>query len=330
MTFRPRPYRPLLLNGDAQTVIARYWRVPPDDPRFPARELIFETEPGVKVLAHENRRGNGNDAPILLILHGLAASSIAPYVRRLSQSALAAGYDVVRPNVRNCGDTEHLSPTLYHSGLTADVRAIVDQLAPAPVFIAGFSMGGNIALKLAGEWGAEPPRHVHGICGISVPIRLGDCSRQIGLPRNRLYERRFMRMLRRTFRRKQQLMPERYGSFSVDGVRSLYEFDQQITAPVFGFADANDYYEKSSAAAFLPLVRVPSLLIQAADDPFIPPEAYADPVLKQNPSVQLLCMKHGGHVAFLSRQLPRFWAEQQALAFFSELRSEPKPPHPTL
>jgi len=321
VTFGPRPYRPLLRNGDAQTVLARYWYVPPDDPRFPARERIFETEPDVKVLAHENRGGNGSHAPILLILHGLAASSTAPYVRRLTQSALAAGYDVVRPNVRNCGGTEHLSPTLYHSGLTADLRAIVDELAPAPLFIAGFSMGGNIALKLAGEWGNAPPRHVHGICGISVPIRLRDCSRQIGLPRNRLYERRFMRMLRRTFRRKQQLMPERYGSFSVDGLRSIYDFDDNITAPVFGFDGADDYYEKCSAAAFLPSVRVPSLLIQAADDPFIPAAAYSDPALKQNPSVRLLLTKHGGHVAFLSRDLPRFWAEQQALAFFNDLKS---------
>jgi hypothetical protein len=128
-------------------------------------------------------------------------------------------------------------------------------------------------------------------------------------------------MLRRTFRRKQQLMPERYGSFSVAGLRSIYEFDDNITAPVFGFDGADDYYEKCSAAAFLPRVRVPSLLIQAADDPFIPPAAYSDPALKQNPSVRLLLTKHGGHVAFLSRDLPRFWAEQQALAFVSDLKS---------
>jgi hypothetical protein len=329
VTFGCRPYRPLFRNGDAQTVIARYWPVRPDGDYFPARERIFQTEPDVRVLAHENRTGNGNETPILLILHGLAASSTAPYVRRLTQAALTAGYDVVRPNVRNCGDTEHLSPTLYHSGLTADLRAIVDELAPAPLFIVGFSMGGNIALKLAGEWGRDPPTHVRGICGISVPIRLGECSRRIGQPRNRIYERRFLRMLRRTFRKKQQLMPEYYSSFSVDRIRSIYEFDEHITSPAFGFSGADDYYEKCSAAAFLPRVRVPSLLIHAADDPFIPVETYDDPVFEQNPYVRLLATKYGGHVAFLSRSQPRFWAEEQALVFFAELKPN-RPPPPTL
>lgn len=283
---------------------------------------MFETEPGVKVLAHENRNGGRGPAPTLVILHGLASSSTAPYVRRLTQAALSKGYQVIRPNIRNCGGTEHLSPTLYHSGLTSDLRYIVEELAPAPLFIVGFSMGGNIALKLAGEWSDKAPCHVHGICGISVPIRLGDCSREIGRPRNSVYEGRFLHMLRRTLHRKQELMPERYGSFSADHIRSIYEFDDQITAPAFGFAGADDYYDKTSAAAFLPRVRVPTLLIQAKDDPFIPAGAFNDPVFEHNPNLTLLCTKHGGHAAFLARHSPRFWAEEQALAFFGQLERQ--------
>ncbi len=319
MTLDQPPYRPLLCSGHAQTVLGRYWTLPKEDPRFPARERLFRTEPDVQVLAHENRFEAAESVPTLLILHGLAASSTAPYVRRSTQTALAAGYNVLRPNVRNCGGTEHLSPTLYHSGLTWDLRCIVDELAPAPLYILGFSMGGNIALKLAGEWDDEPPPHVRGICGISVPIRLGLCARELGRLHNRVYEWRFMRMLRQTLRKKQELMPERYGAFSSGHIRSIYEFDEHVTAPAFGFRNADDYYEKCSCASFLPRVRVPSLLIHSDDDPFIPPDTYADPVFEQNPHVKLLRTRYGGHVAFLSRHHPRFWAEEQALAFFAAL-----------
>lgn len=318
MTLGQPAYRPLLPSGHAQTIIGRYWPVADDHPRYPARERLFQIEPDVQVLAHENRTGD-ESAPTLIILHGLAASSTAPYVRRSSHDALDAGFNVVRPNVRNCGGTEHLSPTLYHSGLTIDLRRIVEELAPAPVYVLGFSMGGNIALKLAGEWGDDPPPHVRAICGISVPIRLDLCVRELGRLINRVYEIRFLRMLRRTFRTKQQLMPERYGKYSVNRIESIYEFDDSITAPEFGFRDADDYYERSSCVRYLPEVRVPSLLIQADDDPFIPPSAYEIPAFDDNPDVKLLRTRHGGHVAFLSRRGPLFWAEQQALAFFASL-----------
>ena len=316
MTLGQPPYRPLLPSGHAQTIIGRYWPVADDDPGFPAQERLFQIEPNAQVLAHENHIGD-ESAPTLIILHGLAASSTAPYVRRSTQLALAAGFNVVRPNVRNCGGTEHLSPTLYHSGMTIDLRRIVEELAPAPIYILGFSMGGNIALKLAGEWGDDPPAHVRAICGISVPVRLDLCVHELGRLINRVYEIRFLRMLRHTFRTKQQLMPELYGKYAIDRVQSIYDFDDSITAPVFGFRDADDYYQRNSCVRYLPQVRVPSLLIQADDDPFIPPRAYDDPVFDDSPYVSLLRTRHGGHVAFLSRRSPLFWAEQQALAFFA-------------
>jgi predicted alpha/beta-fold hydrolase len=238
---------------------------------------------------------------------------------RLAQKALDAGFDVLRLNVRNCGDTEHLAPTLYHSGLTSDLRHVVEELAPTPLYLAGYSMGGNIALKLAGEWADRAPPHVKGICGISVPIRLGPCARNLAEPRNRIYELRFLRMLRRTLEKKKQLMPEKFGSLRWDGIPSIYEFDDRITAPAFGFRDAEDYYSRSSCAAFLARVRVPSLLIHADDDPFIPAETYDDPVFDANPLLNLLRTPHGGHVAFLAKATPRFWALDQTLRFFHSL-----------
>ena len=313
------PFRPLVRNGHAQTILARYWPAPLDESRWPTRPRLFRTEPNVQVLAHENRQPTGLARATIVAVHGLTASSDAPYMRRLAQSALLAGFDVVRLNVRNCGGTETLAPTLYHSGVTIDLRRVIEQLAPEPVFVIGFSMGGNLALKLLGEWGEEAPPHLRGVCGISVPIQLGACSRRLGEPHNRVYELRFLRALRKTFLLKQRLEPSRFNTLSVDGLRSIYDFDDRITAPAFGFKDADDYYAHASSAAYLDRIRRPALLIQAQDDPFIPREVYDDPAFDRNPHLSLLRTTHGGHVAFVAKGQPRFWATEQALNCSSKL-----------
>ena len=152
-----RPFTPFVQQGDAQTILARYWPASIDEARFPSEEVQFATEPGVTVTGKWNRAG-GEVA--LVLVHGLTACTEARYMLSLAQSALEQGYDVLRLNVRNCGGTEALCPTLYHSGITADLCSVVDQLAPRPLVVLGFSMGGNQAVKLAGEWGDAPPAHV--------------------------------------------------------------------------------------------------------------------------------------------------------------------------
>ena len=288
-------------------------------------ERYFQTTPDVKVLAHLDTRPGGEARGTLVAVPGLTASSEAPYMLRLAQAALAAGMNVVRLNVRNCGGTEHLSPTLYHSGLTEDLHSVVQQLAPRLLVLAGFSMGANMVLKAAGEWGARPPSHVKGVCGISVPIRLRQCSRHLGIPKNRFYELRFLRQLRKTVRLKQRIMPERFSSLRPGAARSIYEFDDKVTAPAFGFRDADDYYQQSSALRFLEHIRVPALIIQAKDDPFIPFEVFDDPVFDENPFLQLVAPEHGGHVAFLARQGPRFWAQDLAVRFATEVLNPSQP-----
>lgn len=332
------PFDPLFRDPHLQTIAGRYWPARLDENSWPTQARYFSTEPGVKVLAHCNSHAPGSrpvapgsrhagqdtasdqPSPLVLAVHGLTASSQAPYMRTLAQRALTAGFDVVRLNVRNCGGTEHLAPTLYHSGLTVDLRAVVEQLAPTPLFLAGFSMGGNMVLKLAGEWGEQPPPHVQAVCGISVPIRLGVCARRLGERRNRIYEARFLRELRRTLRRKQQVMPELVAAPRWDAIRSIYDFDDDITAPAFGFRNADHYYESQSSAGFLDKIRVPALLIQARDDPFIPFQIFEDLPLEQNPNLHLQAPAHGGHVAFLARRTPRFWAIEQAARFFESLK----------
>ena len=308
-----RPYRAWPGGGDFQTVVARYWPASIDEARWPTQERYFDTEPGVRVLAKVNDQGGRRT---LLCVHGLTSCAEARYMLTLAGLALGRGWNVVRLNVRNCGGTEALCPTLYHSGLTADLRHVVEQLAERELYVLGFSMGGNMALKLAGEWGDAAPAHVRGLCGISVPIRLADCSRRIGERRNFIYEVRFLRQLRSTLDTKKKLMPERFAHVDGDHCESIWEFDDKVTAAAFGFQDANDYYAQASAAGYLERVRLPALLIQAEDDPFIPFRVYEDGVFERNPCLRLLRSRAGGHVAFLGRGGWRFWAEEQALGFF--------------
>jgi uncharacterized protein len=313
------PFQPLFRNGHLQTIVGRYWPNRLDERRWPTTERFFDTEPDVRVLAHCNSQPNGVARATVLAVHGLTASSDAPYMRTLAQTALEADFDVIRLNVRNCGGTEHLAPTLYHSGLTADLRQVVAQLAPRPLFLAGFSMGGNMVMKLAGEWGGETPSHVKGVCGISAPICLATCARELGKAPNRIYEARFLRQLAQTLATKRRLMPERFSQVSSDGVRSIWEFDDRVTAPAFGFRDADDYYAQSSSRGFLGRIRVPALLLQAKDDPFIPFEIFQPPSFPANEYLCLRAVDHGGHVAFLARGAPRFWAIHEAVSFFQRL-----------
>jgi predicted alpha/beta-fold hydrolase len=251
----------------------------------------------------------------MVVVHGLEGSSRSPYVRRLSSRALDAGYHVVRLNIRNCGGTEHLGPTLYHSGLTTDLRAVVEQLPSKPLFIVGFSMGGNMALKLAGEWGSHYPSYVKAICAVSPPIDLAECALRIAERRNRIYETRFLKGLRQTLTRKQAVMPVSYTLEAFGRIRTLIDFDNAYTAPAFGYRDAFDYYTHASANRHLHRIQVPTLVVHAQDDPFIPFKVFSHPAFNENPHLQLLAPRFGGHVAFLSREKPRFWAEEQALRF---------------
>ena len=312
-------FDPLIRNAHLQTILARFWPVDINDHLFPTETRLFQTEPGVQVLAHchyqDGRHATSGSPGTMLIVHGLTGSSSSHYVVRLAARALQAGFDVIRLNIRNCGGTEHLTPTLYHSGLTVDLRLVTEQLRDSSLFIAGFSIGANILLKLAGEWGRNAPSHVRAICAISAPIDLAVSARRLGERQNRFYEDRFLRDLRKTIQRKQALMPERYSLAPFSHIHSMIDFDDAYTAPCFGFRDAMDYYEQCSSKRLLPLIQVPTLILQAQDDPFIPFEMFDDPAFRENAFLYLSAPRHGGHVGFLSLKNPRIWDTEQTMKF---------------
>jgi predicted alpha/beta-fold hydrolase len=257
-------------------------------------------------------------------VHGLEGSSESQYVVGNANKMWRAGANVIRMNMRNCGDTERLSPTLYHSGMSSDVEAVMRHFIARErlesVALVGYSMGGNLVLKLAGELGADAPSQLRSVVAVSPAIDLGPTADALHRGINRLYERRFLRSLIKRFLLKASLFPRAYDPRLAAGIRSLREYDERITALYSGFASADDYYNRASAVRVVDRIRVPALVIHALDDPFVPitPETLA--ALIANPFISLLESERGGHCAFLARPNHAggddgYWAETTLLRF---------------
>ncbi|HEY0546128.1 MAG TPA: alpha/beta fold hydrolase [Pyrinomonadaceae bacterium] len=324
-TLEAKPFRPhpLFVGGHAQTLASYAW------PRhFGMRALrhdeqrLFEVEQGVKLLARCRWLENRHEHPTLIALHGLEGSSEARYMLGTAAKAIQKDFNTVRLNIRNCGNTEHLTPTLYNSGMSNDLLAVVNELIERDglknIFIVGFSMSGNLVLKLAGENGERLVGKIKGVCAVSPSIDLAACSAALERRDNRLYLTSFMRSLRRRMRQKQKLFPERYDTTDIHLVRTIRDFDNRYTSADAGYKDADDYYTRASSLPLIERIRIPTLIIQAQDDTFIPFHSFRDPSIAANPHVLLLAPEHGGHLGFLAAHTQdedRFWAENRAVEF---------------
>jgi predicted alpha/beta-fold hydrolase len=327
--FRTKPFVPhrFVRSGHAQTLLAGLkgkTSTRLNDELRGCEARTFEVEPGAQLLAHCRWQPERRSAPTLVLVHGLEGSSRSHYMRGTARKAFAAGFNVVGVNLRNCGDTEHLTETLYHSGMSGDIRRVIEELSAhdglGTLFVAGFSMGGNIVLKLAGEYGGDAPDALAGVCAVSPSLDLSACAAQIERRENRIYMTSFMRSLRRRIRRKQRQHPHLYDARGIRRVRTVREFDERFTAPHAGFRDADDYYAQSSALPLISRIRVPTLVLHAQDDPLIPASSFFDSTIADNPDVLLVLTPGGGHVAFIADAArggeDRFWAENRVVEFF--------------
>ena len=282
----------------------------------------FDVARGTRVVADCHWQAEPWAHATLIALHGLNGSSEAHYMRGLAAKAFARGMNVVRLNQRNCGDTEHLSEGLFHSGLTADAAHVVDELSrvdglPA-IGVAGYSLGGNLALKLAGEYGACAPKALAAVAAVSPIIEISQCTRALERPGNGLYQWNFVRDLKRRMRRKEQFRPGLFDLTKLHAISTVREFDETFTAPYFGFRNAEDYYHRASAMRVIDRVQVPALVITAEDDPFVPSEPFRDPTVTGNPHLDLRISAHGGHCGFVGERSATddgYWAEGQIVSF---------------
>jgi predicted alpha/beta-fold hydrolase len=307
-------FEPLVRNPHLQTILAHFWKRPAAS-EFPVERRLYCTESGVQVLLCSQRPA-GTARGELVMVHGLEGSGEAGYIRSLAAAALRAGFAAHRFHMRTCGGTENLCQTLYHAGLTSDLLAVLQTLRTEgrqPVILAGFSLGGNVVLKLAGELGERAREYVEAVCGVSTPLDLGMCARRIAEPDNRLYQARFVRRMRARL-----CATGRYSERELAGLHTVIELDDRFTAPSFGFGGADNYYRTQSAIGYLDGLRVPALLIQAQDDTFVPFSIYNSAAVRSNPWIRLETPEYGGHLGFLGRAPNRFWLDRVIMKWVEE------------
>jgi predicted alpha/beta-fold hydrolase len=304
-----------LRNAHAQTIAGTLIRRHFAEEIVAAEKRFFVTSAGAKVLACCSWQRDPRSHATLILLHGMEGSSESRYMLGTAEKAYRAGLNAIRLNMRNCGGTEHLTPTLYHAGLTDDLRAIMGELIGSDrlpeLYVAGFSLGGNVVLKLAGEFGDSAPEELRGVIGVSPSIDLAACADAIELKRNLVYSARFILSLRSRLRRKAELFPDRYDLSGLKGAWTIRNYDDRYVAPHWGFRDAADYYNRESALRVVENISVPALMIHAKDDPFIPHAQFESLEVTSNPNIAVLAPERGGHVGFISRGETgeaRFWA----------------------
>ncbi|MFZ3343283.1 MAG: alpha/beta fold hydrolase [Terriglobales bacterium] len=330
--FVPRRW---LRGGHIQTLasflIQRRIHLPESEAR------MIEVAPGVRVLCHCHWQADRTKALTIIVVHGLEGSSDSQYMLGIADKGLRAGMNVVLYNQRNCGGTDALAPVLYHSGLSNDIAAVAREIIArdgvSRLALVGFSMGGNLVLKLAGEWGEQPPPQFCAVAACCPALDLAASADELHIPSNRLYESYFLWALRRRMRQKARLFPGHFDLNRLKGLRSLREFDDKVTAYYCGFKGAVDYYDRASAAHVVEKISVPTLILYAANDPFILITPETRHKILANAHIKFVETKDGGHCAFIGARNRNglggvngrapseddgFWAETEIVNFLRQ------------
>jgi uncharacterized protein len=290
-------------------------------------ERLVEVAPGIKVRcwcywqAKERTK-----ALTIVVVHGLEGSSDSQYMLGIARDGLAAGMNVVLMNQRNCGGMDHFAPTLYNSNLSGDVAAVarnvIENDGVSQFALIGFSMGGNLVLKLAGEWGRDgnAPRQFRAVAAVCPAMDLAASADALHEPGNRIYEYYFLMQLFRRLRLKARHFPDKFDVSRLRGISSLRLFDDRITAYYCGFTGADDYYARAAAANVVDRIAVPTLIIHAKNDPFIRVQPETLRRISANPNITYIETDDGGHCAFIGESNgdgadDGRWAEREVVEF---------------
>ena len=325
LEFRPRRF---LRGGHIQTIasflLPRQFSLPSPE------ERLIEVEPGIPVLCHCHWQPERRAALTVIVVHGLEGSSESKYMLGIAEKGLAAGMNVVRMNQRTCGGTDALAPTFYHSGRSADVAAVAKDLIKTDGIsrfgLCGFSMGGNLALKTAGEWGNAGPREFAAVAAVCPAIDLAASADALHSPANRLYEQYFLWQLRARMRRKAECFPGRYDLSRIEGLKSLRDFDDRVTAFYSGFEGATDYYARAAAANVIDKIAVPGYILYAANDPFIRVLPATRRKITGNTNITFVETADGGHCSYIGERdgYDGHFAERAVVEFFKSVAPRSK------
>ena len=307
----------LLHNRHLMTLAPRYWHRGALLAGMPCERRLFRIAPDTQLAGFCHWQKNRLAAQTVLILHGLEGCCDSHYMHGIAAKAYAAGLNVLRMNQRTCGGTEFLSPSLYNSGLSADYQTVVRELARADgltrIWLVGYSMGGNLLLKAAGEMGRDEPALAGAVvvCPNIDPTR---CVAELERPGNWMYHHHFLSQLKARLRRKAALLPGKWDLRGLERITRISDFDDRYTAPDGGYRDAADYYDRSGARHVLDRIAVPTTIITSQDDPFIPYSMFIMPVIQEHACLRLIAPRHGGHCGFFQRKRTgedRYWAENR-------------------
>jgi predicted alpha/beta-fold hydrolase len=304
----------LLNNGHLLTIYPTLLRRV-DDP-YTERESIATPDGDVLTIDY-SRSGSHR---VVVLTHGLEGDSGRQYMTGMAQAFRRRGWDVAAWNCRGCGGEMNRLPRFYHSGATEDLRAVVrhllEQRGYASLALVGFSLGGNMTLKYLGEEGEEIDERISGAVAFSVPCDLEASADRLALPVNRIYMHRFLRSLRDKIERKREKMPEALPNVDFRTIRTFHDFDEHYTAPLHGFLGARDYWNRCSSRQFVERISVPTLLVNALDDPFLSPECMPVEEAARSPWLSLERPRSGGHVGFVRfDRMGEYWSDARAVAF---------------
>lgn len=327
--FQPRAFRPAawLPGPHLQTVVGKFLRPRTD---LPLERVRIDT-PDADFLDLDLGPDPGPGRPVVLVLHGLEGSTRRAYVRLAMSEITRRGMRAVGLNFRSCSGPPNLQPRFYHSGDTGDLSLVLDRLhrefPGRPLGALGFSLGGNVLLRYLGERGSGVPGYLRAAAAISVPFDLMEGTRRLeSAGMGQVYTRYFLRSLVRKARAKRDILVDVVDVERIFGARTLREFDDVATAPLHGFANAVEYYREASSGPVLPRIRVPTFLLHALDDPFLPPEAVPRSAVEANPWLLGSFQERGGHVGFVQGGVPwsaSFWAESEAARYLAAVLESP-------
>lgn len=311
-----------LPGAHAQTMWGKLFRrLPPQ----PTQRVRLNTPDGDFVDLHR-LPSTQRDAPRLLILHGLEGTVRSHYAQGLLAEAARRGWAADLLIFRSCGDELNLTKRFYHSGETTDMALVINHIlsesSTQPLVAAGVSLGGNVLLKYLGEKNTGVSPQLKAAVGISVPYDLARSSRHIDRGFAKVYQRHFIRSLKRKTIAKLERFPDLVGREELSRIRTMYDFDETLTGPLHGFSGADDYYNRSSSLGWLSKISIPTLLFNAVDDPFMPPDVLSDvrAVAARNPALEVDFPRHGGHAGFISGSnpfRPLYYAERRACEFLA-------------
>jgi predicted alpha/beta-fold hydrolase len=259
---------------------------------------------------------NGNKR-LVILCHGLEGSSDSQYIKGTSTIMHDHGWDVLAMNYRSCSGEINKQYRIYHSGATDDLHLVIEEVEVAyeEIILVGFSLGGNLVLKYSNDGLFQLSPKIKKTIAVSAPVDLGSSAIEILKPKNKIYERRFLKSLRKKANEKYAQFPERFPIADIEKVKTLRDFDDYFTAPIHGFKDATDYYTRCSALPFLRNVSIPTLIVNAQDDTFLSPACFPIDLAKKSELLHLSMPKYGGHVGFTMLGSAHYWVEQQIAAF---------------